>query len=70
MKKLIAVLLILASQCGNNFLLPTEAIYSYTYCYDHFDFKDNIKTGLPLTIISVVMCSFVVPALAGIFGLG
>lgn len=64
-----AVLLILASQCGNNFLLPTEAIYSYTYCYDHFDFKDNIKTGLPLTIISVVMCSFIVPALAGIFGM-
>lgn len=63
-----AVALILAAQCGNNFLMPTEAIYSYTFCYDHFSFGDCAKSGSVITIVEFLICIIAIPALATLLG--
>jgi len=63
------VLLILATQCGNNFLLPIEGIYLFTFGYDHYTFSDQFKAGLPITVFQYILCVALVPVLAVLFGL-
>jgi len=63
------VLLILATQCGNNFLLPIEGIYLFTFGYDHYTFSDQFKAGLPITVFQYILCVALVPVLALLFGL-
>ena len=64
-----AVLLILAMQCGNNFLMPIEGIYTYTMAYDHYTFGDVVKAGWPITLFEFVLCVLLIPALAAVFGM-
>lgn len=64
-----AVVLILAAMCGNNFITPVEGLYSFTFAYGHFGFKDCAKVGIIITVFMFLLCWLMIPALASLFGI-
>lgn len=47
-------------------ILPTDTIFMLTYANGFYEFKDTIKIGVPLTIITVLLTLAWVPFAAGI----
>lgn len=64
-----AVVLILAAMCGNNYITPVEGLYSFTYAYGHFGFKDCAKVGIIITAVMFLLCWLMIPALASLLGM-
>lgn len=47
-------------------VLPTDTIFMLTYANGYYEFKDTIKMGIPLTIITVLLTVVWVPFAAGL----
>ncbi len=47
-------------------ILPTDTIFMLTYAHGFYEFKDTIRMGIPLTIITVCLTLIWVPFAAGL----
>ncbi len=64
-----AILIILAVQCGGNFVSCIEGIYSYTFCYDQYSYGDCWKGGILTQALTWILGCTLIPLLCTMFGL-
>ena len=50
------------------FVLPTDAVPMFTYKFKYYGFKDMMKSGIPISVIIVVLVAVLIPWAAGLLG--
>ncbi len=63
-----AAMALIGIQAGTGFLFPIEGTWQYTFGTGHYSFGDCIKGNWPITLVGMLCCVILIPALAMVFG--